>query len=74
MNRVAQGGSVRKIFGFDMSASLMGLSAGATGPAAAGLMMPMSMATQGLGMGAGMTQARWRRQRATVRPVRAEIL
>jgi len=51
------GGSVKKLFGFDLSKSLFDLSKTANGPAAAGLIAPMALATQSLGMGAGLVQS-----------------
>jgi hypothetical protein len=51
------GGPVKQVFGFDASKSMLDLSSSAKGPAAAGLVSPMSLATQSLGMGAGLVQS-----------------
>jgi len=51
------GGSVKKLFGFDASKSAFDLASTAKGPAAAGLISPMMLASQGLSMGAGLVQS-----------------
>lgn len=51
------GGPVKQVFGFDFSKSAFSLSAAAKGPAAAGLVSPMALASQSLGMGAGLVQS-----------------
>jgi len=51
------GGSVSSVFGFDFSKSLADLSSSAQGPAAAGLVSPTAMLTQGVSMGAGLVQS-----------------
>merc|ERR1712190_639973 len=51
------GGSVKTVFGFDASKSAFDHASTAKGPAAAGLISPMMLASQGLSMGAGMVQA-----------------
>merc|ERR1719161_1102818 len=51
------GGSVKQVYGFDASKSAFDLAQQAQGPAAAGLIQPMALASQGLEMGAGLMQS-----------------
>lgn len=51
------GGAVKQIYGIDMAKSAFDLSSEAQGPAAAGLVQPMALASQGLSMGAGLVQS-----------------
>jgi len=51
------GGITKRLFGFDFSKSLLDLSSKAKGPAAAGLVAPVALATTGLTMGAGLVQS-----------------
>lgn len=51
------GGSVKRLFGMDMSKRSYQLASSASGPASAGLVQPMALASQGLALGAGMVQS-----------------
>jgi hypothetical protein len=50
------GGSVKKLFGFDMSKAVFELASTAQGPAAAGLLAPATVAKTALATGAGLVQ------------------
>ncbi|CAK0814073.1 unnamed protein product, partial [Prorocentrum cordatum] len=50
------GGAVDQLFGVDASKSAYDLVEQAQGPAAAGLLQPMALASQGLGLGGGLLQ------------------
>jgi len=51
------GGSVKRLFGMDMSKRMYELASSASGPASVGLLQPMALASQGLSLGAGMVQS-----------------
>ena len=51
------GGIVGRLFGFDFGKNLFDLSQKAEGPAAAGLITPMALATQALSTGMGLVQS-----------------
>ena len=54
---ISPGGVVGRVFGFDFGKDLLDLSEQANGPASAGLIAPMALASQALSAGMGLVQS-----------------